>query len=205
MSKAIDLSNQQFGKLKVIKRAPSPDNRARWQCQCECGGTCVVKGTNLRAGQTTSCGCNRRLAGERARTHNLSHSRIYRTWANMKTRCYNAKSENYPEYGGRGIRVCEEWLEFEPFNAWAVNNGYAENLSIDRMNVNGNYEPSNCQWITMEEQQGNKTSSHLETFRGETHTIAEWARTLGMNPSTISARLRRGWGIDKIASSAHRI
>ena len=125
-------------------------------------------------------------------------SHLYQTWWNMKTRCYNKKHGNYKNYGVRGITICDEWKNsFDNFSNWAMNNGYRENLTIDRIDSNGNYEPSNCRWVTIQEQENNRTNNHKLSFNGEIHTISEWSRKLHIAHSTLKVRLNRGWSIER--------
>ena len=128
-------------------------------------------------------------------THGHSHHRLYSIWSDMKRRCNNPKNKRYERYGGRGIRVCTEWAnDFQKFYDWAMANGYADDLSIDRMNVDGNYEPTNCRWITFAQQQRNTSRSRFITVRGETKTMAEWAEITGIRQDTIKDRLNKlGW------------
>lgn len=154
-----DITSQQFGKLKVISRVENDWlNNARWLCECDCGNEIIVLGYALRNKNTRSCGCLGRKSRINANTkHNLSDHRLHLIWDNMKQRCYNQKSPNFKYYGGRGIKICDEWLNnFINFYNWSMNNKYAENLSIDRIDNDGNYEPSNCRWVTMKEQCNNK-------------------------------------------------
>lgn len=131
--------------------------------------------------------------------HGLRHSRLYGIWLQMKNRCYNLKTERYPDYGGRGITICNEWKDdFKAFYDWAMSHGYQENLTIDRINNDGNYEPSNCRWITRERQAINKRNNHNITFNGETHCYAEWARITGIPRHAIVNRIAHyGWSIDR--------
>ena len=158
MSKKLNLIGNQFGKLTVIKYAGTKNNRTAWLCKCECGNYTTVIGKNLKNGNTKSCGC---LHVENARKlftkHGKSHTRVYHIYSNILKRCTNTSNKDYKYYGGRGIAVCDEWKDnFQAFYDWSMSNGYKDNLTIDRINNDGNYEPSNCRWTTMKQQARNK-------------------------------------------------
>lgn len=124
----------------------------------------------------------------------LSRTRLYRIFDHMKQRCYNKNNERYKDYGKRGINVCNEWLhDFMVFREWALNNGYNDTLTIDRIDVNGNYEPSNCRWVDNLTQQNNKRDNVFLTYNGKTQTMAQWSRELGINRHTINKRHQRGY------------
>lgn len=152
MGKFIDLTGQRFGKLVVQKRSSvnTKDGRPQWICQCDCGHTTIVSGHNLREGITKSCGCgHKRINLKHGYLVDGKKDRLYRVWAGIKQRCSNPKNKSYNNYGGRGIKMCSEWRESYPrFREWAYQNGYAEGLQIDRINNDGNYEPSNCRFVS---------------------------------------------------------
>lgn len=156
--KPLELSGQRFGRLLVIRREGSRNGRATWYCKCDCGNYKVVIGKNLKNGKTSSCGClHKELLSKRSKTHGMTGKRLYRIWHDMKNRCEYSKDKKYSYYGGRGIKVCNEWSSnFESFMTWALSNGYNDLLTIDRINNDGNYEPNNCRWITMKEQCSNR-------------------------------------------------
>ena len=191
MGKFKDLTGQRFGKLIVIKRVPNQDGLVCWLCKCDCGNEKTIKRRELCSGDAISCGCFKRT---HAITHNMSHTRLYRLWGGIKSRCYSKNSSYYKFYGGRGIKICDEWLGkngFQNFYNWAISNGYNENAkygecTIDRIDVNGNYEPNNCRWITNKEQQINKTNNHFLTYNGKTFTISQWAEKLKINNSSLT-------------------
>lgn len=188
MPKFKDLTGQQFGYLKVLKKEKYSETAHShlWECICDCGNKTIVSGTNLRTGHTTSCGCKKGKI-----IHNKYKTRLYVIYRNMKQRCYNAKKKEYKNYGGRGIIICSDWLsDFMIFYNWSINNGYSDNLTIDRIDVNGNYEPSNCRWVDHICQQNNMRTNRRITYKNETHTIAEWSRILKISPKLISDRLR---------------
>lgn len=191
MAKFIDLTGKKFERLKVIDRAPSRKGQTMWNCLCKCGNTTIVSSQNLKTGHTQSCGCyNIQRATEANIKHNGVGTRLYRTWQGMKNRCYNPKCEYYPDYGGRGITVCKEWIDnFESFQEWALTNGYEESLTIDREDNNGIYEPSNCRWVTMKIQSNNRRSNRYITVDNITHTLEEWADISGIPSRTIRNRI----------------
>lgn len=194
--KTEDLTGRKFNKLIVIGRDGTyPSGNIRWLCQCDCGGYTHTSGWYLKTGRVIGCGC---VASERMKRLNTKHggfgTRLYEIWRQMHRRCYGTETKAYPHYGGRGITVCDEWREFEPFREWALANGYAEDLTIDRIDVNGNYNPENCRWATDKEQANNKRNNHRIEYNGETHTISEWADKYGVNQVKLWARLQyRNW------------
>ena len=158
MGKANDLKGMRFERLVVIKRSgTNKSGHALWLCECDCGNVAEVEGARLLLGRTKSCGC---LAKETHTRHGLRHTRLYTIWCNMKARCYKSSTKCFKHYGGRGIVMCEEWKNsFPSFAEWSLSHGYAEDLTIDRIDVNGNYEPANCRWATWETQRNNKRNS----------------------------------------------
>lgn len=200
MKKALDLTGQRFGRLVVEARDLSYKKAAYWICKCDCGGSTTVQSTHLRSGATQSCGClNSENVRKRRTSHGSSRSKLYRTWCSMKDRCYREKNKHYENYGGRGITVCQEWKEsFEAFETWAMANGYRDDLTIERIDVNGNYEPSNCKWATNKEQQNNRRNNHFLTYDGKTQTIAQWAEETGLDWMVIYDRFRNGWPVERI-------
>lgn len=128
--------------------------------------------------------------------HRETNTRLHKIWESMHERCEYEKHPHYSDYGGRGISVCDEWSEYVPFAKWAKTNGYADNLTLDRVDTYGNYSPDNCRWSTMKAQQNNKRNNHRLTHNGQTHTITEWADILGISKTTIKERLLSGWSIE---------
>lgn len=207
MSKLNDLTDKKFCRLTVIERAENnKHNRAQWKCICDCGNTIIVSGNALLKGNTKSCGCLTAEAIRKSKNkkHGMSNTRIFHCWSAMKDRCNNPNNKAYKNYGGRGITICPEWMEFQPFYDWSMANGYADNLTIDRINVNGNYEPSNCQWITKKEQNNNKRNNHLIEYNGETKTIAQWAEIAGLKRRVLTQRISSGWDIEKAMNTPVR-
>jgi hypothetical protein len=162
MRERLNLAGKRFGKLLAIEYAYTDKNKnAVWRCICDCGKEAFVRSTRLKSGKTKSCGCLKsEVTSERNRNntkYDARHNRIYRIYYGMRTRCYNQEDKHYPSYGGRGISVCSEWMEsFENFLKWSLENGYSINLSIDRINNDGDYCPNNCRWATNSEQAFNR-------------------------------------------------
>ena len=190
---------KKYGRWTVVEHLGVIDGRRKYLCRCDCGNERTLLLNNLKMGCTKSCGClSREMTVERNRTHGGHKTRLYKAWINMKDRCHNSNSTYFKDYGGRGIAVCQEWRNsFEAFRDWAGANGYAEGLSLDRINVDGNYEPNNCRWSTIKEQARNRRSSRYITFSGETLTIAAWAERTGISAKTILSRLAAGWSVEK--------
>lgn len=224
MGKFIDETGNKYGYLTVIERhGTSNDKQAIWKCKCICGKEHLVKGRDLRDGVVRSCGCKtKNMFSEARKTHGMSNSRLYGIWLAMKRRCDCKNCRGYHLYGGRGIKVCDEWLDkehgFENFYTWSISNGYIEEmgndgrniLSIDRIDVNGNYEPSNCRWVDMVQQSNNRRDNHVLYCDGEYHTISEWAKITGIKRATIERRINKyGFSVDDAlknrAGTRHKI
>ena len=207
MAEASNLIGQKFGRLTVIDRAEKyKDGHAMWLCRCECGTEKVILEKCLKNGKTKSCGCLRKeITVKRLTKHGLNNIRLYDIWSGIKQRCYNSKRKGFGIYGGRGIIMCDEWENnFMSFYDWAMANGYADNLSIDRIDVNGNYCPENCRWATFKEQMNNMRTNRFLTYNGETHTMAEWGKILNISDCTLYSRLKRGWTVEKTLSTPVR-
>ena len=206
MAKALNLVNQKYGRALVIKRVENKGRYVRWLCKCECGNEFVALTQHLRSGAVQSCGCLRKdIAIKKSKTINTKHgkhkTRLYKIWAAIKGRCYNQNNESYKNYGARGITICKEWENnYSAFETWANDNGYNDTLTIDRIDVNGNYEPSNCRWATRQEQQNNRRVNHYIEYQGEKRTVAEWARKLGIKKNTLDGRINKGWPIERAFS-----
>lgn len=204
MGKFIDLTGQRFGRLTVVSLAGrTKDGRAKWLCQCDCGNMHIARGSHLRSGNIQSCGCYRKevlnscLQQRIDKTDGHSKIRLYVIWQGMRMRCNNPQNGHYSSYGGRGIRICQEWDSWDEFYKWAMAHGYSDNLTIDRIDVNGDYEPENCRWVNYVAQANNTTRNIRCTFQGETHTVSEWAQMKKMSASTLRARLRTGWSVER--------
>lgn len=202
-----DLTGKKFNRLTVIKRAKSTKRangktRTNWLCLCDCGNYVIVESSNLISGNSCSCGCFKlektKKTGKKNKTHGMTNTRIYRIWGNIKDRCLNKKCRDYNYYGGRGILICKDWIKFESFYNWSIKNGYKDNLTIDRIDVNGNYEPSNCRWATWTQQENNKRNTFFVEYNGKTQSISDWCRELNLNYNTIKSRLQfRKWTTKK--------
>ena len=177
-----DITGQRFGRLVAVRKHHSEYDKTKncsqnfWLFRCDCGKEKVINKQSVIRGLTTSCGCYAIEERNKANsTHKMSKTRLYRCWQDMKNRCYNPSRKKYEIYGGRGIIVCSEWKNsFENFSDWSLRNGYKEGLSIDRIDVNGNYCPENCRWTTMKEQNNNRRNNHKITINNETKNLCEW-------------------------------
>ena len=184
----IDLTGKKFGMLKAVSIDHKKGTRVYWNCVCECGGKRIVSNDHLQRLENTDCGCTRRHKAN-WKKHGMSNTRLYRIWSLMKERCYNSKRKEYKDYGGRGISVCKEWMDSKIFIEWALNNGYSDELTIDRIDNNKNYCPDNCRWISKAEQMNNKRSCHYITYNGETKTITQWAKDNNLTYAQLRKRL----------------
>ena len=207
-----NLKNRVFGKWLVIEQAEdyvAPSTKKHyeaWRCMCSCEDHTIsnVRKSALVSGKSTQCAiCARREAQKQAIKKVIKHGdykdRIYRIWNLMKRRCYEQTNEHYQWYGARGISVCDEWLgSYDNFKQWALNNGYEKTLTIDRIDVDGNYCPENCKWSTMKEQSNNRRSNVYIEWNDETHTLKEWSEILNINYVTLRNRIyNSNWSIEK--------
>lgn len=179
---AKDFTGLRGGKLTATKRTNrQTTNRSWiWEFKCDCGGTTEARVADVKRGHTTSCGCNQKQATKEAKLeHGMEGERLYRVWANMKTRCTNPNNRAYKWYGGRGINVYDDWLEFIPFMEWALNNGYKEHLTIERIDNNEGYNPTNCEWIPLEKQALNRTNTKVIDINGKSYTVKEVSEITG--------------------------
>ena len=166
-----------------------------WNCVCRCGTERDVRDAELRRHGSLSCGC---YNVEVSTTHHKTGTRLYEIWHGMKQRCNNPDNKDAHNYCGRGIRVCDEWNnDFVAFETWALNNGYADNLSLDRIDVNGDYCPTNCRWATQSQQARNTRFNHFLEFGGKRQTIADWADETGIDYYTLAKRIEVGWPVER--------
>jgi hypothetical protein len=194
----VDIAGQRFGRLVVTEFSGIVNGRAHWVCLCDCGKTEIINGKNLRRGLTKSCGC---LQSERARanvlTHNKHDSKVYHVYYGMKSRCLNTNNAAYNRYGGRGIVICDRWLEsFENF--YADMGDCPDGCSIDRIDNDAGYSPDNCRWVTVDIQNRNTRQNHMITYDGRTMCLADWAKEIGIDRATLYARISvHGWSANK--------
>lgn len=193
--KPMDLNGKTVGYLKVISIHNSVDSSRNryWLCVCECGKQILVSATRLNNGRIKSCGCHN---GDNFRKHGFRNTRVYTIWSGMKQRCDNNKNHY------KNVTYCKEWKNFMPFYEWSISNGYSDELTLDRIDVTGNYEPSNCRWVNQKVQQNNRSNNTIYSFNGETHTLSEWSDITGIDRSTLSARiLKLKWSVEKALST----
>lgn len=184
-----------FGKLIVIESCgKGKDGHYYSMVECECGARYLTPDTELIYGRRSSC----KKCSKPRMTHGKTNTKLFEVWQSMKQRCYDKNHQNYEDYGGRGIIVCDEWKsDFQAFYDWAMANGYADKLTIDRVDVNGNYEPSNCRWANKIVQANNKRNNHLIEYKGKTYTIAELSRKHNIGYSCLYMRIQEGWDIER--------
>lgn len=190
----VDLSNKRFGRLVVLEYA----GKTVWKCRCDCGNYKLVTAGHLKDGHTKSCGCLKNK-------YRAKNKRLLSIWRNMLERCDNENRRDSKYYHDKGITVCEEWRDYKKFEEWALNNGYSDNLTIDRVDENGNYEPSNCQWITISEQQKRRSSNIWIEHNGEIKILSDWAREYGINRATLKSRLEMGYTFEGALKKKPRI
>lgn len=197
MTRFKDMTNLRFGRLTVLECVGRDNNgNALWRCKCDCGKENIVDGCRLRKGNTKSCGCYNIYRTKICNsTHKKSKTRLYAIWGGIKTRCSNPKCEAFKEYGGRGIKFCKDWVFYENFEKWALNNGYSNNLTIDRIDNNGNYEPDNCRWVTMKKQSNNRRSNRYVEYNGKIFTIAEICDILNLPYNYVIYRINKNLSI----------
>jgi hypothetical protein len=190
-----DLTGKRFGRLTVIGVDDKQSRKTYYICKCDCGNIKTIRSDALVAGKTTSCGCRKKEQDEvnlARNTHNMSDTRLHSIWVGIKSRCNNIHNPRYHRYGGRGIKVCDEWNnDFISFYEWSINNGYQDDLTIDRIDNDKGYEPSNCRWVDMKTQCRNRETNINITIGKSTRTLTEWCEIFNLDTRVIFARYNR--------------
>ena len=195
--KDTDLIGKKFNRFTIIKRDINHNGLKHFICQCDCDEIKSVRLSSLINGHSKSCGClkseiNSKNGKLRMTTHGGTKTRLYHIWTSLRRKCYNKKNDHYKWYGARGIKVCDEWMEkYENFRDWALENGYSDKLTIDRIDNNGNYTPSNCRWATMKEQSNNRRSNVYITYKGKTKNLKQWSEYTGIPLTTLCRKIRK--------------
>lgn len=213
-----DLTEMKFGRLTVIEKKTNTNHGVMWLCKCDCGTEKIICGKDLKSGSTKSCGClasqirknispNFHPKVEMIGVSGMSRTRIYREYRSMISRC--SPNYHYREvYYDKGISVCSEWIDkkmgFKNFLEWAMENGYSDNLTLDRRNNDDGYSPYNCRWVTMKEQQNNRSDNVIVEYMGERKTLKQWCEYLGLNYGMVKARRRNGWEIPRLFEPPHK-
>lgn len=212
MGKLIDLTGQKFGRLTVIEKAESKGKSSYWLCKCDCGNYVSVKSWSLRSGRTKSCGCLNNELREQFVKSLVKHgdakrkgrSKLYGVWGSMMRRTRNENDPAYKNYGGRGIFVCDDWQKYENFRDWALENGYKEGLTIERIDVNKGYCPENCCWIPKGKQSNNTRRTIVIEFNGKKQNLAEWSMETGIAYTTLFNRIKKGWSVEDALTTPPR-
>lgn len=201
MGKFVDLTGQRFGKLVVTGQGErTPKGRIMWECLCDCGKRHNVSTCHLKSGAITDCGCGKsKRTTERNLKHGGASSRLYNIWIKMRDRCKNPNSQDWGLYGGKGVKVCQDWdSSFELFREWSLANGYDDTKTIDRRNSDGDYCPDNCRWTTSEVQANNTSRNRKICYKGETLTISEASKKYGIDYSVLKSRITSyNWPVEK--------
>lgn len=186
--KVVDLTGKKFNMLKVLKLAYIKDKKVcYWLCECDCGNRKIINGNDIKSGNTKACGCQK----GKLTKYKIQNKKLYKKWQHMKDRCYKEKDVSYKNYGARGIKVCEEWKDFDNFAKWSLNNGYSEELELDRIDPNKGYYPSNCRYITKLENIRNRRITLKYDYNGEVLTLKELATKYNIPYKTLWARIRK--------------
>ncbi len=199
--KRIDITGKKFGRLFVIGFSHISKRRASyWYVKCDCGTKKITQGSHLKNGRTKSCGClHRQITSKIMREimfkHGMKETPIYRVWTDMKQRCLNPNRPKYKNYGGRGIKVCDRWLNFENF--YKDMGEKPKNKSLDRIENNGDYTPENCKWSTQKQQCNNRQDNVVLSYKGDIFSVAEWGEKLKMNSKKLYKRIYRGWSVER--------
>lgn len=205
MLKHVVTEGERFGRLITVSRvddyiSPKGKHQKRWKCICDCGNETVALASHLNQGQKTSCGCKvKEIASALHKTHNESRSRLYDIWHTMKQRCQNPNAHAYERYGDKNITVCSEWLDYKTFAQWARSNGYADDLTLDRVDGTKGYCPENCRWVTYKEQARNRKSNHLIIFQDKEMTISEFCELTGISRHTVYDGLKNNMTPEEIS------
>jgi hypothetical protein len=200
--KKVEMIGKEFGKWTVLEEVEKRNNKRAFMCRCDCGKKYVVMGDNLRNGTSVWCmSCSSKIKGTKHNTHGMTYTRVFKIWAGMVQRCTKPYHIAYKSYGAKGVKVCPEWENsFEVFLK-DMGEPPTEDHQIDRINNNGNYEPGNCRWASRKVQQNNRSNNVLITFKGETHSIAEWSKLVGIGETTLHWRMKAGWSHEKVLST----
>lgn len=197
MGKFVDLTSIRVGRLTILHRGKNISKQPSWVCLCDCGNELQVVASSLKSARTRSCGCLRaEISKKTMTTHGMTNSSEYSIWSAMKKRCFDVNNQDYKNYGGRGITVCDRWVNSFA-NFYADLGAKPDGYSLDRIDVNGNYEPSNCKWSSLEEQANNKTNSVKYTLNGETLTITQWSKKSGLKVASLRKRLTQGMELSR--------
>lgn len=190
-----DVRGQRYGMLTILEVYDKRGHHYRYKCKCDCGNESIAFLDSLQSGHTTSCGCHGKAS---MTTHGLSKHPIYKTWIGMRERCLRENGSGYYRYGARGIKVCDEWVnDFQKFYDWAMENGWKEGLTLDRIDNDGDYCPDNCRWADRVVQSNNRSSNKYLTYNDKTMSVSEWAYEVGMPVPTLFTRLRKGWSVER--------
>lgn len=196
ISRNEDLIGKTFGGYFVHSfNGKDKKGQRLWQCECKCGEISIKSTGQLSKNKVGCFDCGVKYSSELAQKHSMTDTRVHNIWKGIKERCYNKNEQNYANYGGRGITICDEWLhDFIPFYTWAINNGYSENLTIDRIDNEKGYSPDNCRWATMKQQNNNRRDNVFHEINGEKHTLSEWCDIYNVPYWRTKSRL--SYGID---------
>lgn len=200
-----NITGQVFHKWKVLKYSHTT-NKSYWECQCECGNVNIKRIDQLTTGISKDCGCGKKFKMQGvvpSAVEGEMQSRIASIWYGMHHRCQNPLHRNYDLYGGRGITICSNWYDYDNFKEWAKSSGYKNNLELDRIDNDGNYEPSNCRWVTRKQQCNNTSRTVYIKMDGADYTLIELSKLTGLSRDLLYSRYRKGLSIEKIISPVH--
>lgn len=197
---------ERYGRLTVEQPAKRKNRENTWLCRCDCGKTTTATSSALATGHKKSCGCYKlERISQAKKTHGESEATLYHKWEGIKQRTLNENCKDYAGYGGRGITICPEWRDsFEAFRDWALANGYQDDLTIERKDVNGDYCPDNCRWATPKDQANNRRNNRVIEHNGERHTLKQWADNAGMSLEALKYRLDSGWDMERALKTPTR-